>query len=82
MVNFHVREFVKNNLPILMIIFSLIKTNYSRNNELFKNKSTLSKGNRIVKMGKLFFTNSLMPMRLFMSAVRLRCCMFVFCYSF
>ena len=42
-----------------MIIFSLIKTNYSRNNRLFKNKSTQSKGNRIVKMGKLFFTNSL-----------------------
>jgi hypothetical protein len=42
-----------------MIIFSLIKTNYLRNNELFKNKSTQSKGNRIVKMGKLYFTNSL-----------------------
>jgi hypothetical protein len=42
-----------------MIIFSLIKTNYSRNNGLFKNNSTQSKGNRIVKMGKLFLTNSL-----------------------
>jgi hypothetical protein len=42
-----------------MVIFSLIKTNYLRNNELFKNKSTQSKGNRIVKMAKLFFTNSL-----------------------
>jgi hypothetical protein len=42
-----------------MILFSLIKTNYLKNNELFKNKSTQSKGNRIVKMGKLFFTNSL-----------------------
>jgi hypothetical protein len=42
-----------------MIIFSLIKTNYLRNNGLFKNKSTQSKGNRIVKMGKLFLTNSL-----------------------
>ena len=42
-----------------MIIFSLIKTNYLRNNELFKNKSTKSKGNRIAKMGKLFLTNSL-----------------------
>jgi hypothetical protein len=42
-----------------MILFSLIKTIYLRNNELFKNKSTQSKGNRIVKMGKLFFTNSL-----------------------
>jgi hypothetical protein len=54
-----IREFVRNNLPILVIIFSLIKTNYSRNNGLFKNKSTKSKGNRIAKMGKLFLTNSL-----------------------
>jgi hypothetical protein len=38
-----------------MIIFSLIKTNYLRNNGLFKNNSTQSKGNRIVKMGILFF---------------------------
>jgi hypothetical protein len=43
-----------------VIIFSLIKTNYSRNNGLFKDKSTMSKGNRIAKMGKLFLTNSLM----------------------
>jgi hypothetical protein len=42
-----------------VIIFSLIKTNYSRNNGLFKDKSTMSKGNRIAKMGKLFLTNSL-----------------------
>jgi hypothetical protein len=42
-----------------MIIFSLIETSFLRNNELFKRKSTKSKGNRIVKMGKLFLTNSL-----------------------
>jgi hypothetical protein len=42
-----------------MIIFSLIKTTYLKNNRLFKNMSTLSKGNRIIKMGKLFFTNCL-----------------------
>jgi hypothetical protein len=44
-----------------MIMFSLIKTTYLRNNDLFKNKSTMSKGNRIIKMVKLFFTNSLTP---------------------
>jgi hypothetical protein len=42
-----------------MIIFSLIETSFVRNNELFKRNLTKSKGNRIVKMGKLFLTNSL-----------------------
>jgi hypothetical protein len=42
-----------------MIIFSLIETSFLRNNELFKRNSTKSKGNRIVKMGKLLLTNSL-----------------------
>jgi hypothetical protein len=42
-----------------MIIFSLIKTNSLRNNELFKRNLTLSKGNRIIKMGSLFLTSSL-----------------------
>ena len=42
-----------------MIIFSLIKTNFLRNNGLFKRNSTQSKGNRIIKMGRLFFTSSL-----------------------
>ena len=55
------RDEVKNNLPILMIIFSLIKTNFLRNNGLFKRNSTQSKGNRIIKMGRLFFTSSLTP---------------------
>jgi hypothetical protein len=56
---FALREFVRNNLSILVIIFSLVKTSYSRNNGLFKNNSTKSKGNRIAKMGKLFLANSL-----------------------
>jgi hypothetical protein len=42
-----------------MIIFSLIETNYLRNNGLFKSNSTQSKGNRIVKMGILFFERRL-----------------------
>ena len=42
-----------------MIIFSLIKTNFLRNNGLFKRNSTQGKGNRIIKMGRLFFTSSL-----------------------
>ncbi len=42
-----------------MFIFSLIKTNFLRNNGLFKRNSTQSKGNRIIKMGRLFFTSSL-----------------------
>jgi hypothetical protein len=42
-----------------MIIFSLIKTNSLRNNELFKRNLTKSKGNRIIKMGSLFLTSSL-----------------------
>jgi hypothetical protein len=42
-----------------MIIFSLIKTNSFRNNELFKRNLTKSKGNRIIKMGSLFLTSSL-----------------------
>jgi hypothetical protein len=42
-----------------MIIFSLIKTNSLRNNELFKRNSTQSKGNRMIKMGTLFLTSSL-----------------------
>jgi hypothetical protein len=42
-----------------MIIFSLIKTNSFRNNELFKRNLTKSKGNRIIKMGTLFLTSSL-----------------------
>jgi hypothetical protein len=53
------RDEVRNKVPILMIIFSLIKTNSLRNNELFKRKSTKSKGNRIIKMGSLFLTSSL-----------------------
>jgi hypothetical protein len=47
-----------------MIIFSLIKTNSLRNNELFKRNLTLSKGNRIIKMGSLFLTSSLTSRRL------------------
>ena len=54
-----IRDEVKNNPPILMIIFSLIKTNFLRNNGLFKRNSTQSKGNRIIKMGRLSFTSSL-----------------------
>ena len=42
-----------------MIIFSLIKTNCLRNNRLFKSNLTQSKGNRIIKMGSLFFSSSL-----------------------
>ena len=44
----------RNKIPILIIIFSLIKTNCLKNNELFKSNSTLSKGNRMIKMGILF----------------------------
>jgi hypothetical protein len=58
--SFHVlRDKVKNNLPKLAIIFSLIKTNFLRNSELFKKNLTQSKGNRIVKLGRLFLTLSL-----------------------
>jgi hypothetical protein len=35
-----VRDEVRNKVPILMIIFSLIKTNSLSNNELFKRNLT------------------------------------------
>jgi hypothetical protein len=54
-----IRDEVKNNLPKLVIIFSLIKANSLRNNGLFKKDLTLSKGNRMTKLGRLFFTSSL-----------------------
>ena len=50
-----------------MIIFSLIKTNFLRNNRLFKRNSTPSKGNRIIKMGRLFFTSSLNAEKIFIN---------------
>jgi hypothetical protein len=53
------RDEVGNKVPIFMIIFSLIKTNSLSNNELFKRKSTKSKGNRIIKMGTLFLNSCL-----------------------
>jgi ABC-type molybdenum transport system ATPase subunit/photorepair protein PhrA len=53
------RDEVKNKLPKLAIIFSLIKTNSLRYNELYKKDLTQSKGNRIGKLGRLFFTSSL-----------------------
>jgi hypothetical protein len=37
---FSFRDNIRINIPILMIIFSLIKTNYLRNNGLFKRNST------------------------------------------
>ena len=45
----------------MAIIVSLIKTNCLRNNGLFKSNLTQSKGSRIAKLGRLFFTNSLKP---------------------
>ena len=65
----YLREFVKNKLPKLAFIFSLIKTNCLRNNELFKSNLTQSKGSRIAKLGRLFFTNSLMKVLLVKSAI-------------
>ena len=49
------RRNTKNNMPKLVIIFSLIKANFSRNNGLFKENLTRSKGNRMTKLGRLFF---------------------------
>ena len=54
-----VRRETKNRIPKLIIIFSLIKTNYLRNNGLFKNNSTQSKGNRMIKLGILFLVSRL-----------------------
>jgi hypothetical protein len=51
----NVRRHSNNNVPILVIIFSLIKTRFLRNKGLFKRNSTQSKGNRIIKMGRLLF---------------------------
>ncbi len=53
------RDKVKINLPKLSFIFTLIETNSLRNNRLFKKNLTLSKGNRSDKLGRLFFTLSL-----------------------
>jgi hypothetical protein len=50
-----VRRKIKNNLPELVIVFSLNKANSLRNNGLFKKDLTLSKGNRMTKLGRLFF---------------------------
>jgi hypothetical protein len=58
--SWEIRDEVKNKLPKLAIIISLIKANFLRNSELFKKNLTQSKGNRIVKLGSLFFTSSLM----------------------
>jgi hypothetical protein len=49
------RRKTKNNVPKLVIIFSLIKINYLRNNGLFKKNLPQSKGNRMTKLGRLFF---------------------------
>ena len=49
------RRKTKNNIPKLVFIFSLIKTNFLRNNGLFKKNLTQSKGNRMTKLGILFF---------------------------
>jgi hypothetical protein len=53
------RDVVRNNLPRLMVIFSLIKGNFLRNHGLFKRNSTQRKGNRIINLGRLFLTASL-----------------------
>jgi hypothetical protein len=45
----------KNNVPKLVILFSIIKINYLRNNRLFKKNLPQSKGNRMTKLGRLFF---------------------------
>ena len=49
----------KNNLPKLVIIFYLIKANFSKNNGLFKRNLTQSKRNRMTKSGRLFFISRL-----------------------
>jgi chondroitin-sulfate-ABC endolyase/exolyase len=67
------RDEVKNKLPKLAIIFSLIKANSLRNNGLFKKYLMQSKGNRIVKLGSLFFTSS--P-RAFIQQILLFLCLF------
>jgi hypothetical protein len=54
-----IREFVKNNLPILTILFPLFCVEFLLNNSLFLKKLVLTKENIITNMGKLFFTNSL-----------------------
>jgi periplasmic protein TonB len=54
-----IRDKVKNKLPKLVIIFSLIKANSLRNNGLFKKDLTQSKENRMTNLGSLFFTLSL-----------------------
>jgi hypothetical protein len=56
---FLIRDEVKDNLPKLVIIFFLSKTNFLSNNELFKKNLTQSKGNRMTKLGRLSFTSSL-----------------------
>ena len=56
-----IRRKTKNNLPKLVIIFSLIKANSLRNNGLLKKDLTQSKGNRMTKLGRLFFILRLTP---------------------
>ena len=51
----NIRRKTKNNIPKLVIIFSLININFLRNNGLFKRNLEQSKGNRMTKLGKLFF---------------------------
>jgi hypothetical protein len=50
-----IRRKTKTNIPKLVIIFSLIKANFLRNNGLSKKNLTLSKGNRMTKLGILVF---------------------------
>jgi hypothetical protein len=52
------RRNTKNNIPKLVIIFSLININFLRNNPEcsgFKRNLGQSKGNRMAKLGRLFF---------------------------
>ena len=54
-----VRDEVKNNLPILIILFPLLCVEFLLNNPLFLKKFVLIKENININMGRLFFTLSL-----------------------
>ncbi len=59
------RRKTKNNIPKLVIIFSLVKINFLINNRLFKENLGQSKGNKMTKLGTLFFVLRLTVICLF-----------------
>ena len=56
-----IRDKVKNKLPNLTILLILLCVKLPLNNSLFKKNLTRSKGNRMTKLGRIFFVLRLTP---------------------